>query len=569
MKTFINVAQMKLATLQAGQFVETGGYYVKGDAGAAKYLVVTAQAADEYGDHTLANGTVALLQINSGRFLVSQFGARNGVDSTLQVKAAANATSTDGKFVFDVVGECVFTSVTFDNKTDIEIVGSSGCYINGEIYIHNFSGVKTKDLNIKQSGKVVSGRHGISLANGVNYTSQSDTFQGCDSCVYVEPVDSFQHVRRVTIHDTKTSPVDSDLYTSAEINDFPSIYYSDRFPNYLLYCDHTVPSNPEVLQTGDFSVLSCNPVLVSVSHIHALGLDGLICSGNTFFMPSYYYRSQRKKHNIYLNKTTWVIIDSNDLFEAGLQSIKIERGSNITIGNNEIAWPGQRDFTQGDGVLLSLDPNDTFSNFKVTGTSIRLPSGSCVKLSGACNYATISSVNCIIPGSSNVYYGDGTNPAGPTALPAITGTYYGVDVPQECSQVTVGDISCTGTHSLPKSISTFNSTQARKNGPHMSNVGSNTGKFEKTNVATLTDISTGSIDVSNYAFITVNDASGGSVTDLLNGNNGEEVAIYNTSTGFTIVNDSTKIRCYGQANILVGFRDTVKFRLLSDIWYQV
>ena len=62
MKTFINVAQMKLATLQAGQFVETGGYYVKGDAGQAKYLIVAAQAADGYGDHTLVNGTVAVLQ---------------------------------------------------------------------------------------------------------------------------------------------------------------------------------------------------------------------------------------------------------------------------------------------------------------------------------------------------------------------------------------------------------------------------------------------------------------------------------------------------------------------------
>ena len=56
---------MKLATLQAGQFVETGGYYVKGDAGQAKYLIVAAQAADGYGDHTLANGTIAVLQVGS------------------------------------------------------------------------------------------------------------------------------------------------------------------------------------------------------------------------------------------------------------------------------------------------------------------------------------------------------------------------------------------------------------------------------------------------------------------------------------------------------------------------
>ena len=65
MKTFINVAQMKLASLKEGQFVETGGYYTKGDAGQAKYLIVASQAADGYGDHTLANGTVAVLQVGN------------------------------------------------------------------------------------------------------------------------------------------------------------------------------------------------------------------------------------------------------------------------------------------------------------------------------------------------------------------------------------------------------------------------------------------------------------------------------------------------------------------------
>ncbi len=62
MKTFDNVAKLKLATLTTGQFVETGGYYTKGGGGAAKYLIVAPQAADGYGDHVLANGNVAVLQ---------------------------------------------------------------------------------------------------------------------------------------------------------------------------------------------------------------------------------------------------------------------------------------------------------------------------------------------------------------------------------------------------------------------------------------------------------------------------------------------------------------------------
>ena len=82
MKTFINVAQMKLASLKEGQFVETGGYYTKGDAGQAKYLIVAAQAADGWGDHTLANGTVAVLQVGGGTIYSEQWGVAAGQDST-------------------------------------------------------------------------------------------------------------------------------------------------------------------------------------------------------------------------------------------------------------------------------------------------------------------------------------------------------------------------------------------------------------------------------------------------------------------------------------------------------
>tara|TARA_R110000765_G_C18916108_1_gene605397 strand:+ start:1 stop:1746 length:1746 start_codon:yes stop_codon:yes gene_type:complete len=60
MKTFINVAQMKLAVLKEGQFVETGGYYTKGDAGAARYLIKAAQPLAE-GDETLSDGQIAVI----------------------------------------------------------------------------------------------------------------------------------------------------------------------------------------------------------------------------------------------------------------------------------------------------------------------------------------------------------------------------------------------------------------------------------------------------------------------------------------------------------------------------
>ena len=100
MKTFINVAQMKLATLQAGQFVETNGYYNKTDGAGAKYFIKTAVSADGYGDHALANGNVAVLQITE-KVYHSQFGvvadssptdSTVGTDNGLALNAAFSAS---------------------------------------------------------------------------------------------------------------------------------------------------------------------------------------------------------------------------------------------------------------------------------------------------------------------------------------------------------------------------------------------------------------------------------------------------------------------------------------------
>ena len=92
MTVFESVAYLKLAHLKAGMIVETKGYYTAGDGGQARYLVVTAQAADEYGDHTLANGNVAVLQVD-GAVSVKRFGAFPSVSVVIQ-EAAFNAAST-------------------------------------------------------------------------------------------------------------------------------------------------------------------------------------------------------------------------------------------------------------------------------------------------------------------------------------------------------------------------------------------------------------------------------------------------------------------------------------------
>ena len=139
MKIFNSVAQMKLATIKAGQYVETFGYYTKGDAGAARYLVVASQAADEKGDHTLANSTVAVLQVGDDVNIL-QFGAvGDGVtDDTLSITSASVYADSIG--------------VSLVNNNNVSFVGAlslTGNLSGRGKYIGVTSGVKPTYVALK------------------------------------------------------------------------------------------------------------------------------------------------------------------------------------------------------------------------------------------------------------------------------------------------------------------------------------------------------------------------------------------------------------------------------------
>ena len=91
-----DVAEMKTRPLKSGQLAETLGYWVAGDGGGAKYLIVDPQSFDGYGDHQLVNGNIAVLQVE-GAGNLRQYGAKfDGVtDDSNSITAAEAANSNN------------------------------------------------------------------------------------------------------------------------------------------------------------------------------------------------------------------------------------------------------------------------------------------------------------------------------------------------------------------------------------------------------------------------------------------------------------------------------------------
>jgi len=119
MKIFENVANLKASKLTAGQLTTTKGFYQAGDGGGATYLIKTSAdyggTPDEYRDHTISGGTIAVLQIE-GLLNVQTCGARGdgATDDTAALQAALNAS--------------VHKTVHFGNNSQYKITAQLNVY---------------------------------------------------------------------------------------------------------------------------------------------------------------------------------------------------------------------------------------------------------------------------------------------------------------------------------------------------------------------------------------------------------------------------------------------------------
>jgi hypothetical protein len=161
-----------------------------------------------------------------------------------------------------------------------------------------------------------------------------------------------------------------------------------------------------VMSSGDIQVFD-NTAYCFKRHIYAEGLDGLICSGNTFLFPDNLNVAENanKLENIFIDKGAEIIISDNNLFEAGADSVLLSGIQFFTITGNNIAFPSQR--IKGDGIrIINGDPaGEEYSVGTIVGNHIIFPTKGGIGVEN--NSSHISIVGNVIrdAGNESRYYG--------------------------------------------------------------------------------------------------------------------------------------------------------------------
>jgi len=186
MKVFNSVSDLQAASLTAGQLTQTKRFYAGQDGGGATYLIKTAVdyagTPDGYGDHSLANGNVAVLQ-NEGAVNVRQYGAKgDGVtDDTAALQAAIDA---------NLGSDTYFPSGTYKTSDEILIPYNTG---NSTKLIGSQRSAATISLEGATSKAALRISGDSCTVEGLRFTTDEATNSG----IRIAPEDETQTVTRV------------------------------------------------------------------------------------------------------------------------------------------------------------------------------------------------------------------------------------------------------------------------------------------------------------------------------------------------------------------------------------
>lgn len=145
-----------------------------------------------------------------------------------------------------------------------------------------------------------------------------------------------------------------------------------------------------------------------IRNIDIDGLDGLLLSGNYFFMSSNAEALAGKAENVRIVRSVNLSAMNNQCFESGTEAILIDRCKSWSIAGNVIAFPGQRVVSAGIRVTGGDNVGDIYCVGSVHGNTIEGASGHGIAIDAGCDYLSIGPNAMVALGSSSRHYGGGS-----------------------------------------------------------------------------------------------------------------------------------------------------------------
>lgn len=254
MKTFNNVAQLKLANLITGELVSTKGYHTDNDGGQANYIIKTlvefSAVPNEKSDISLANTNVAVLA-NTGVWNLKQFGATalGVVDDTASVLAwslkGGNLFIPRGLYritnqiVFPpashVYGESSGVGTGGSTLTELEEAAAGASVIRVSNDFLGSSVFKFVDLNWKHNGSV----------NAHDFKIRNDLTDGADAHL-LEVINGYDNVSLVNLNLLFSNPAFNALRMTNDVTiDSAEISQTILMQNLVgIHSNDTAPTAP-------------------------------------------------------------------------------------------------------------------------------------------------------------------------------------------------------------------------------------------------------------------------------------------------------------------------------------
>ena len=411
--------------------------------------------------------------------------------------------------------------------------------------------IKIKDVAF-DSGRLVwengesNGLNAIELHSVTGAQVSCVSFRGYDTCVFLSNEQLYSGITR---HACECLIQGCGTRRDSQPNTMAGRVIT--YPNYFVRSEN---NGLNTYRYADISISNNINVHNSITNVELWGIDGVTIANNIFFLPGHFDRSQIKKHNVFINAVQWTAITGNKFFEAGLESVRLNKFANISICGNEIAWHGQRVESYGikvtGGKNLGSTTGDTICSTTISANGISRGSGGGIRIDSGCDNISCTGNNGDLLGSTETYYGDGTNPEGPTAVPALVGPAYAVSVSDECYGVSAYENNFYGGvyDLLPSTVDPGNRGRGlHLAGPHYDrNVGLN---GEEKKVVTIANPS-GVLDCQSADLVYLT-GTGGTITNVTG-------LRYNRRT--TIINFASRciVKHVGGTSIaLVGSRDAI------------